>query len=52
MTVADLLTMINIDLGNAALSACNLGDANGDGRITLDEVLLAMNNALNGCVLP
>jgi hypothetical protein len=25
------------------------GDANGDGEITVDEILTAVNHALNGC---
>jgi hypothetical protein len=39
------LTMVNIALGNADLSACTAGDANHDGQITVDEVLTAVNNA-------
>jgi len=41
--------MVNIALGSAPLSACPAGDANGDGHITIDEILTAVNNALNGC---
>jgi hypothetical protein len=47
--VSDILTMINIALGNANIATCFAGDANGDGQITIDEVLTAVNNALNGC---
>jgi len=49
VTVDEILTMVNIALGNAQLSDCNAGDANGDGAITVDEILAAVNNALNGC---
>jgi hypothetical protein len=28
---------------------CEAGDANHDGSITIDEILTAVNNALNGC---
>jgi hypothetical protein len=49
VTVNDILTMVNIALGNASASACSPGDANGDGQITVDEILTAVNNALNGC---
>jgi hypothetical protein len=49
VSIDDLLTMINIALGNAPRSNCAKGDANGDGRITVDEILTAVNNALNGC---
>ena len=49
VTVDELLTMVNIALGNADASACTAGDANHDGQITIDEILTAVNNALNGC---
>jgi len=49
VTVGELLTIVNIALGNADVSSCNPGDANHDGQITVDEILAAVNNALNGC---
>jgi hypothetical protein len=49
VSVADILTMVNIALGNVPLSDCYAGDANGDGQVTVDEILSAVNNALNGC---
>ena len=50
VTVADILTMVNIDLWNVPLSDCQAGDGNGDGQVTVDEILSAVDNALNGCV--
>jgi hypothetical protein len=47
--VNELVTMVNIALGNAQLSDCTAGDANNDGHITIDEILTAVNNALSGC---
>jgi hypothetical protein len=41
--------MVNIALGNADVLTCEPGDANHDGRITIDEILTAVKNALNGC---
>jgi hypothetical protein len=41
--------MVNIALGNAAVTTCQAGDANHDGHITVDEILTAVNNDLNGC---
>ena len=41
--------MVNIALGNAPASTCEAGDANHDGEITVDEILTAVSNALNGC---
>lgn len=48
--VADLLTLTNIALGNATLSACPTGDLNHDNRITINELLAAVDIALQGCV--
>jgi hypothetical protein len=50
VTVNDLLIMVNIALGTSPLSACTAGDANGDTQITVDEILTAVRNALNGCL--
>jgi hypothetical protein len=41
--------MVNIALGEAPLSQCEAGDGNGDNEITVDEILTAVNNALQGC---
>lgn len=49
VTVDEILTMVNIALGNAGVPACPPGDANGDGHVTVDEILAAVNNALSGC---
>jgi hypothetical protein len=49
VTVDELLTLVNIALGNADVSSCLVGDANHDCHITIDEILTAVNNALNGC---
>jgi CSLREA domain-containing protein len=48
--VNELITMVNIALGNAPLSACTAGDADGSGDITINEIIAAVNNALDGCV--
>jgi hypothetical protein len=42
--------MVNIALGNTPVTACDAGDANHDGEITVDEILTAVNNALGGCL--
>lgn len=49
VTVDELITMVNIALGNSPVSACAAGDANGDGQITITQIIAAVNNALNGC---
>jgi len=42
--------MVNIALSNDSVTACPVGDANQDGEITINEILAAVNNALNGCI--
>jgi hypothetical protein len=49
VTVDEILTMVNIALGNTSVTACDAGDANQDDQITVDEILTAVNNALDGC---
>jgi len=49
VTVDELIMMVNIALGNAAINACAAGDANNDLAITVDEILTAVRNALDGC---
>ena len=41
--------MVNIALGNVAVSDCEPGDSNHDGEITVNEIVAAVNNALGGC---
>jgi hypothetical protein len=41
--------MVNIALGTTPLSACTAGDADHSGDITINEMIAAVNNALNGC---
>jgi len=49
VVIDDLLVMVNIALGNALIEQCPAGSANGDPDITVDEILIAVGNALNGC---
>lgn len=48
--VTDLVTLTNIALDNATVSACPTGDVNDDNRITINELIAAVNLALEGCV--
>jgi outer membrane protein assembly factor BamB len=52
ITINELLTMVNITLGNLDIATCQAGDANGDLQITIDEILTAVNNLLDGCPAP
>jgi hypothetical protein len=49
VTVDEILTLVNIALGNATITLCDASDLNGDGSITVDEILAAVHSALNGC---
>jgi hypothetical protein len=49
VTMDELTTCIQISLENQPLANCYRGDGNGDGAITVDEIVLATNYSLNGC---
>jgi hypothetical protein len=52
VTIDEVVTMVDITLGNPLPSACSPGDADGDGTITVNEIIMAVNNALHGCQSP
>jgi hypothetical protein len=41
--------LVNIVLRNALLSSCEPGDSDGNGEITIDEIITAVSKALGGC---
>jgi hypothetical protein len=49
VTISDITTMLPISFGLRPLDDCRAGDANGDGQISIADLLLAVRNALNGC---
>lgn len=49
VVVNELITMVNIALGQADVSRCKAGDQNGDGKILINELITAVNNALGHC---
>jgi hypothetical protein len=49
VTVDELLRMVRIALGEASVELCAAGDGNADGMITVDEIVLAVNEALSDC---
>jgi phospholipase C len=51
VTVGDVDTMVNIALGRKSLSTCLAGDVDGDGSVTIVDLLAAVRNALTGCPL-
>lgn len=50
VSVADLVKGVNIALGAAALSDCSAFDCNGNGDVTVDCLVRAVDAALNGCL--
>jgi hypothetical protein len=49
VTIDEVLLLVNIALGDARPTACPAGDRNGDGEVTIEEILSAVNNALGAC---
>lgn len=49
VTVNEIVSGVNIALGNADLGVCPTFDANQDGQVTVNELLQAVNGAVNGC---
>jgi hypothetical protein len=52
VSIDEIITLVNIALGNAGVGGCTAGDANVNGQITIDEILMAVSSALNGCPVP
>jgi hypothetical protein len=49
VTIDELLVGVNISLGDRPISDCTALDRNGSGEVTIDEIIAAIDNALNGC---
>jgi YVTN family beta-propeller protein len=47
--VGELLTLVGIALDDISLSACPTADLDGNGRVTVNEVVTGLNNVLAGC---
>jgi len=47
--INELVVGVNVALGNALIQSCPLIDANGDGRVEINELIAAVANALDGC---
>jgi hypothetical protein len=44
-----VITCVNIALGSSQLGTCSACDGNGDGMVSIAELITAVNNALSGC---
>ena len=49
VTVNELITGVDIALGDAAMGVCPSLDRGGDGEVTIDELLSAVDHAVQGC---
>jgi hypothetical protein len=49
VSVDDLVRCVNIALGGSPLADCTQCDADGDGIVTVAELLQIVNDALSGC---
>src|SRR5262245_48484659 len=51
VAINELISGVNIALGNNPLSSCPAFDVNQSGMVEINELISAVNNALNGCVV-
>ena len=49
MSISDLVRAVGIALGTLPLGDCPPVDANGDGLVSIAELIGAVNNALSAC---
>lgn len=49
VSVAELITGVNIALGSRAVESCASLDSDENGDVTVNELITAVNNALNDC---
>jgi len=49
VSVDELVTCVNIALGNAEVSTCSACDADGDMKVSVNELVQAVDASLNGC---
>src|SRR5262245_60660506 len=52
VTIDELLDGVNIALGNRPASSCPAADPNGSGSVAINELIAAVDAALNGCAVP
>jgi len=49
VSIGDVVLMVNVALEQAEISECDAGDRDQNDVITIDEILVAVYHALNGC---
>jgi len=51
VTVNELITCVNIALGESSMDACPAADADGNGAVAINDLIAAVNAALSGCLV-
>jgi len=49
VNVGELISAVNIALGNASIDTCRAIDADGNQMVAINELIAAVGNALNDC---
>jgi len=49
VTVAEVVTLVNIALGSTSIATCPSTDGDGDGSVSIAELIAAVQAALSGC---
>jgi len=49
VSINELISGVNIALGNAAVGTCGPFDSDGDGTVAINELIAGVKNAQNGC---
>jgi hypothetical protein len=49
VSVGEVVTMANITLETEDYSQCERGDADGDGVIRINDIVIGVDHALHGC---
>ena len=49
VTVDEIVTLINMALGNVDVATCTAGDTDANGSLTVDEIIQALLRSLDGC---
>jgi len=49
VSIGEVITGVNIALGNAPVSSCEAFDPDGSGMVVIGELIQGVNNALSGC---
>jgi len=52
VAINELISAVNVALGDASLDTCPAADVDGDARVAINELIAAVRNALLGCGNP